>query len=42
MLVIAALYIGAATAFGVEGKWAWCAVALCWGIGNAILGVISK
>lgn len=42
MLFIALCYCGACLAFIHEGKLAWATVAFCWGIGNAILGVISK
>lgn len=42
MFAIAAMYAGAAVAFGYEGKWSWCVIACCWGTGNAILGAISR
>jgi hypothetical protein len=42
MLAIAVMYVGAAMSFGLEGKWGWCAVSLCWGAGNAILGLIGR
>ena len=42
MLAIACMYVGAAVSFGIEGKYAWAVVACSWGVGNAILGVISR
>lgn len=42
MLLIAVMYAGAAVSFGIEGKWGWCVVSMCWGLGNAILGLMSK
>lgn len=42
MFAIAALYIAAAGSFAFEGKIAWCVLALCWGIGNFILGGMSR
>jgi hypothetical protein len=42
MFAIALMYLGAAVSFAWEGKAAWCGLALCWGAGNLILGMISK
>ena len=42
MLAIAVMYIGAALSFGLEGKWGWASVSLCWGAGNAILAWMSR
>lgn len=41
MFAIAAMYGGAAIAFYIEGKYIWFVVAFCWGIGNALLGLLS-
>ena len=41
MFFIAAMYIAAAFFFGCEGRWVWAGVALCWGIGNALIGSLS-
>ena len=41
MFAIAAMYLAAAIAFYVEGKLPMFMVALCWGIGNAMLGLES-
>lgn len=42
MLLIAGLYLAASVSFAFEGKIEWCLVALCWGVGNAILGIVSQ
>ena len=42
MFAIAILYGAAAFSFTLEDKWMWAGVALCWGIGNALLAVMSK
>lgn len=41
MFAIAAMYGCAAAAFFVEGKYIWFVVSVCWGIGNALLGMQS-
>jgi hypothetical protein len=41
MYAIAILYACAAVAFYVEGKYLWFVVAFNWGIGNALLGLMS-
>ena len=42
MLFIAAVYMMAAGSFAYEGKYAWAVIATCWGIGNALLGMMSR
>jgi hypothetical protein len=42
MFFIAACYAGAAVSFAIEGKFMWAGLALCWGIGNALTGMLSK
>ena len=42
MLFIAVCYLGAAVSFGLEAKWMWCGVAISWGVGNALIGILSK
>ena len=42
MYATAVLYAGGALSFAVDGKYGWALVCLCWGIGNATLGVMSK
>ena len=42
MFFIAACYIGAAVSFSLEAKYLWAALALCWGIGNALTGILSR
>lgn len=41
MYSIAVMYAGAAISFYVEGKYLWFVVAVCWGIGNALLAMMS-
>jgi hypothetical protein len=41
MLAIAVMYAGAGVSFFIEGKYLWFVLAFCWGIGNAILALIS-
>jgi hypothetical protein len=41
MFVIAALYVAAFVSFYIEGKYLWAVVSVCWGIGNALLGLMS-
>ena len=41
MFAIGAMYLAAAIAFYAEGKLPMFMVALCWGIGNAMLGLES-
>lgn len=41
MYAIAAMYLGAASAFVWEGKVDWGVVCLCWGLGNAVLGMMK-
>ena len=42
MFFIAVCYIGAAVSFSLEGKFLWACLALCWGIGNALTGILSR
>lgn len=42
MVAIAILYCGAAVSFYMEGKYLWFVIAVCWGIGNALLGLMSS
>jgi hypothetical protein len=42
MLAIAVMYGMAAVSFLMEGKIGWMSVALCWGIGNAVLAWMSR
>ena len=42
MLIIGVLYLAAAGSFAWDGKFSWAAVALCWGIGNALLAHLSR
>ena len=42
MVLIAVMYLGAAGSFAWEQKWEWAVVALCWGLGNALLAHISR
>lgn len=42
MFFIAACYAGAAISFAIESKFMWAGLALCWGIGNALTGLLSK
>lgn len=41
MFLIAFMYLGAFVSFYIEGKYIWAVVSLCWGIGNALLGLLS-
>jgi hypothetical protein len=41
MFAIALMYGAAAICFYVEGKLLWAGIAWCWGIGNALLGLMS-
>lgn len=41
MYAIAIMYGAAAVSFYIEGKYLWFVVAVCWGIGNALLGLMS-
>lgn len=41
MFAIAFMYLGAFVSFYIEGKLLWAVVAICWGIGNALLGLMS-
>jgi hypothetical protein len=41
MFAIAVMYGCAAISFYIEGKYLWFVVAVCWGIGNALLGLMS-
>lgn len=42
MFAIATMYLCAGISYAWEGKVEWCVVAFCWGIGNLVLGYISK
>ena len=42
MFFIGVCYLGASAAFIYEGKLMWATVALSWGVGNALLAVLSK
>jgi hypothetical protein len=41
MFAIALMYAGAGVSFFIDGKYLWFVLAFCWGIGNAILALIS-
>lgn len=41
MFAIAVMYVGAFASFYIEGKYLWAVVSLCWGVGNALLGLMS-
>ena len=41
MYAIAAMYGCAAISFYAEGKYLWFVISVCWGIGNALLALMS-
>lgn len=41
MLAIAAMYLAACVSFYIEGKYVWAVISICWGIGNALLALLS-
>jgi len=41
MFAIAAMYAASAACFWWEGKYIWMVVAVCWGIGNALIALLS-
>jgi hypothetical protein len=41
MFAIALMYGAAAVSFYLEGKYLWLCVSVAWGIGNALLGLMS-
>ena len=41
MYAIAVMYAFAGVSFYIEGKYLWFVIAFSWGIGNALLGLIS-
>lgn len=41
MFAIAVMYGAAAVSFYIEGKLLWAGTAWCWGVGNALLGMMS-
>ena len=41
MFAIAAMYLAAFLSFYIEGKYLWAVICICWGIGNALLGLMS-
>lgn len=41
MLAIAIMYVGGFVSFYLEGKYLWAVISLCWGIGNALLAILS-
>lgn len=41
MYAIAVMYAAAGIAFLIDGKPMWFVISYCWGIGNALLGLLS-
>jgi hypothetical protein len=41
MFAIALMYVAAFFSFYIEGKYLWAIISLCWGIGNALLGLLA-
>lgn len=41
MFFIAACYITAAGTFAYEQKYMWMGVCIAWGVGNALIGILS-
>jgi hypothetical protein len=42
MMLIASIYGAAAVGYAFEGKLGWMTVALCWGVGNAVIAWMSR
>lgn len=41
MYAIAAMYAAAGISYAIQGKPMWFAICFCWGVGNALLAILS-